>query len=343
MLIIPVYVVFCQQNHKNDKHQKTIITTTQMLEDAVRHLIGDVDKKEQKEGIQYTKIDSILCQKSLMGMGIDPHNYKAKLSDRTKIKEADLVITNGLHLEAQMAEAFKLLKKEECVWEAGDQSLDAEDKIKDEFTDDCDPHIWFGIDLWKKVVSKLKDKLDSMIFFQKEKEYLNQNHKSFEKTLDELQKHIKKELKALKEKKNEGEKLIIVTAHDAFSYWEKSFSKDTNCSFELKSIQGISTQTEANIKTIIELADELVQNNVKAIFTESSMPKDSLESLRDQVNQFRRAKNLDPIKIPEDGELYSDSLGSENKKESFEGCEFKHSTYVGAFLNNMKVIKENLL
>ncbi|MBY7577283.1 zinc ABC transporter substrate-binding protein, partial [Candidatus Phytoplasma sp. Tabriz.2] len=66
---------------------------------------GDVAEEEQNE---YQKIEGIQVD-SLMGVGIDPHNYKTKLSDRKKIKEADLVVINGLHLEAKMAEAFPLL------------------------------------------------------------------------------------------------------------------------------------------------------------------------------------------------------------------------------------------
>ncbi|WP_323847595.1 MAG: zinc ABC transporter substrate-binding protein [Phytoplasma sp.] len=340
ILIFPVCAI-CQNSTKNTSDdKKKIITTTTMLYDAVQHLLGNVDAEESKD---YKKIANILCDKPLMGVGIDPHNYKTKLSDRMKIKTADLVIINGLHLEAKMIEAFELLKTNDQLWKAGEESLTEKDKIKEENSQDCDPHIWFDIDLWKKVVLKLKDKLKSIIVKQTDKAKLEENCKLFLGSLDKLTKCINKEMISLKEEiEKKNNKLIIVTTHDAFSYWQK-FSKYKGIDFELKSIQGVSTQTEASMKDIINLAEELTSNNVKTIFTESSMPKDYLQSLKETTDKLRLKKGLKPIKIPSDVELYSDSLGSDDKQEEIEGSKYKHSTYVGAFLNNVKVIKGNLL
>ncbi|KND62680.1 metal ABC transporter solute-binding protein, Zn/Mn family [Candidatus Phytoplasma phoenicium] len=342
ILIIPICAYFAPSNKNPENDQITILTTTQMLEDTVKHLIGDVDLKElNKDDNHYQKIERFKCQTSLMGMGIDPHNYKTKLSDRNKIKTANLVIVNGLHLEAKMTESFELLNKDN-VWKAGEKSLTEEDKLKIDDSKDCDPHIWFDIDLWIKVIEHLEIELSNRCINPKEKDSLSNNKSLFIGKLRELKKHIIEEMRELKiKKKKNKEKLIIVTAHDAFSYWEV-FSKKNNCSFELESIQGISTQTEANSKKIIELARKLADNNVKSIFTENSMPKDSLKSLQEQVNSFRQNKNLNPIKIPTNSELYSDSLGSDQLSETLGSGEYKHSTYIGAFLNNMKVIKDNL-
>jgi len=58
-----------------------IVTTTSLLEDAVRNIGGD----------------SIILQ-SLMGAGVDPHYYKATQGDLRKLTQADLIIYNGLFL-----------------------------------------------------------------------------------------------------------------------------------------------------------------------------------------------------------------------------------------------------
>ena len=39
---------------------------------------------------------------TLMGEGVDPHLYRLTRSDVAKINRADLILYNGLHLEAQM-------------------------------------------------------------------------------------------------------------------------------------------------------------------------------------------------------------------------------------------------
>ncbi|WAN63684.1 metal/zinc ABC transporter substrate-binding protein [Candidatus Phytoplasma rubi] len=338
ILTIPILSFLSKKDPEKDENKIVIIATTTILDDAIRHLIGEVDKEEN---VEYKKIESIIFKDPLMGVGIDPHNYKTKLSDRRKIQKADLVVVNGLHLEAKMVEAFKLLKKD-TLFPIGD-NLEKENILTEENSKDCDPHIWFDIDLWKKAVDKLKDRLEKIITNENEedKNKLDNNYNLFKKSLEDLKENIiyrTKNLKKLKEKNNN--KLILVTAHDAFSYWQK-FSKENDCEFELNSIQGISTQTEANMKNIIELAEKLALNDVKAIFKESSMPKDSLQSLKEEVDKSRNKKGLSPILIPENEELYSDSLGKDGKEELNKRF-YKHSTYVGAFLNNMRIIEKYL-
>ncbi|WP_341266810.1 metal ABC transporter solute-binding protein, Zn/Mn family [Candidatus Phytoplasma fraxini] len=347
VLIFPVLAI-CQETKTNTSGEsKQILTSTTMLNDMIKHLLGDVDSEEND---QYQKIENIKCKEPLMGVGIDPHNYKTKLSDRNKIKTADFCIVNGLHLEAKMVEAFEKLTKKDNFWRAGEDGLDPTDPRKeDEDSKESDPHIWFDIDLWQKIAERLKNRLkETIINNDDDKKKLDNNFKLFKESLQDLRKHIIQEMTELKQQKEtQGVKLIIVTAHDAFSYWE-AFSQKNNCEFELEPIQGISTQTEASIQAISELATKLSKNNVKAIFTESSMPKDSLESLRYTTNNLRRQQgNKDDIIIPSekdpDIELYSDSLGTNDKIEELNGKKYKHSTYVGAFLNNIKVVKENLL
>jgi len=71
---------------------------------------------------------------------------------------------------------------------------------------------------------------------------------------------------------------------------------------EVKAIQGVSTDSETGTKNISDLANFIVQRNIKAIFVESSVPKKSIEALQEAVKA--RGKE---VKIG--GELYSDSLG----------------------------------
>lgn len=114
ILTIPVLSFLSKKDPEKDENKIVIIATTTILDDAIRHLIGEVDigEVDKEENVKYKKIESIICKDPLMGVGIDPHNYKTKLSDRRKIQKADLVVVNGLHLEAKMVEAFKLLKKD---------------------------------------------------------------------------------------------------------------------------------------------------------------------------------------------------------------------------------------
>src|SRR5688500_9037834 len=47
----------------------------------------------------------------LMGPGVDPHLYKASAGDVRRLARADLVLYNGLHLEAAMGEVLEEMGK----------------------------------------------------------------------------------------------------------------------------------------------------------------------------------------------------------------------------------------
>ena len=66
----------------------------------------------------------------------------------------------------------------------------------------------------------------------------------------------------------------MITAHDAFAYFGRAHG------FSVHSIQGISTQSEASVKDIQDLANLVVALNVKAIFVETSVPR-KYNSFRD--------------------------------------------------------------
>jgi ABC-type Zn uptake system ZnuABC Zn-binding protein ZnuA len=68
----------------------TIVTTTAMVGDIVRHVAGD-------------KAKVVI----LMKEGTDPHMYAPTRDDHQQISEADVVFYSGLFLEARMTEVFE--------------------------------------------------------------------------------------------------------------------------------------------------------------------------------------------------------------------------------------------
>ncbi|BAD04177.1 ABC-type Mn/Zn transport system, periplasmic Mn/Zn-binding protein [Onion yellows phytoplasma OY-M] len=357
ILSIPFLSLTKANNAKTASKDLQIVTTTTMLKDLVKHLVGDVAEEEQNE---YQKIEGIQVD-SLMGVGIDPHNYKTKLSDRKKIKEVDLVVINGLHLEAKMAEAFPLLTNnsftvvqlDETHTKVINQEGKEEERIKeenikrDEDTHGPDPHIWFDIDLWIKVLKQLKYKLKTVLkkdlrFSQRDIANLKNNCDTYARKLKLLDTYVGKKFNELKGQfSSQGKTFILVTAHDAFSYLARKYD------FELSPIQGISTQTEASISDIEELANKLVENQVKAIFVESAFPEGTLDSLKESVKI--KGHNIKKS----DEELYADALGSESeepiefeadkdKDGNYKPTKYKHSTYIGALLHNIHTIEKEL-
>ncbi len=247
-----------------------VTTTTTMLKDLIEHIGGD---KVEVEG--------------LMGEGVDPHLYNASAGDLDKLSKADLIVYGGLHLEGKMGEVFDKLSKEKDMLNVGDKL--PKEKIHMVEGDTPDPHVWFDTNLWRIEAQAVTEKLSQID--SANADFYKENLAKYEKELDELTAYIMGKFKEIPEKSR-----VLVTAHDAFGYFGEQFG------LEVKAIQGVSTDSETGTKNISDLANFIVERNIKAIFVESSVPKKSIEALQEAVKS--RGKE---VKIG--GELYSDSLG----------------------------------
>jgi manganese/zinc/iron transport system substrate-binding protein len=95
---------------------------------------------------------------------------------------------------------------------------------------------------------------------------------------------------------------------------------------DVQGIQGISTESEAGLLRINELVDQLVANNVRAVFVESSVPRKNIEA----IVEGALAKNH---KIIIGGELFSDAMGETG---TYEG------TYCGMLDHNITLVARGL-
>lgn len=274
-----------------DDEKINIITTTSILGDLARN-IGK---------------DKVLVFE-LMGSGIDPHSYNATAGDIRKIQQADLVIFNGLDLEGKMEKVFSNLEKIGINYlELGSYYEDGELIYLDDIA--IDPHIWFSVKLWKKAAQIVSNKLQEID--PDNSNYYIENTNVYLQKLTELDLYIQSKISKINESSR-----VLITAHDAFNYFGRDYG------FEVLGLQGISSLDEAGIRRISELADFIVQNKIKAIFIETSVPIKTVEALQKAV--LSRGFN---VKIG--GELYSDSLGGKNSVEG---------TYIGAYRANINAI-----
>ncbi len=296
-ILCVTFLVSCNKSENTaDSSQKLkITTTTTMLKDLIRTIGGD-------------KVEVI----NLMGEGVDPHLYNASAGDVEKLANADVIIYGGLHLEGKMGDIFgKLENSGKNILDVG-STLD-KNLLIFEAENTPDPHVWFNTDLWlleaEAVAAKLSDA------DPENKEYYMSNLESYKKEINDLTGYIVRRINEIPESKR-----VLITAHDAFGYFAEQFG------LEVKSIQGISTDSEAGTKDISELADFIVKREIKAVFIESSVPRKTIESLQEAV----KARGWE-VKIG--GELYSDSLGDK---------EHDTDTYIKTVKKNVDVITEAL-
>ena len=293
IIFLALTIVSCKTQEKKENEKLQVVTTTTMISDLLKHIGGD-------------KIDV----QGLMGTGVDPHLYKASEGDVSKLFNADVVIYNGLHLEGKLEEVFEKMRHQNKKVIAVSDVLDKNTLIGSEyFASNYDPHIWFDISNWEKVtlyvVTKLAD-LDP-----KNAETFQENGKAYLDLLTSLKTTIDTIINQLP-----VEKRILVTAHDAFNYFGKAYD------FNVVGLQGLSTATEAGVQDVQKMGQFIIDNKVKAIFVESSVPKRTIEALQEAV----KSKGFETVI---GGTLYSDALGNDGTEEG---------TYLGMYKHNVNTI-----
>lgn len=290
--ILVVTTVLGCKNNKVDNGKLNVVVTTTMLTDLVKNIGGD-----------------LINLQGLMGAGVDPHLYKASEGDVSKLFNADVVFYNGLHLEGKLVSIFEKMEAQKTTVALGE--FLAKDGLigSDYFASNYDPHVWFNIQYFKEFSNKVTAVLSNKD--PKNAKRYRSNNLAFQQELDLLQTRVVDAIATLA-----PEKRILVTAHDAFNYFGKAYG------FTVVGLQGLSTATEAGVQDVQKLSDYIIQNNVKAIFIESSVPRKTIEALRAAVLSKGHQVSIG-------GSLYSDALGDAG---SLEG------TYTGMFLFNVKTI-----
>lgn len=228
----------------------------------------------------------------MMGPGVDPHDYVPSASDVDVMNEADIVAYNGLYLEEQFAEVFDGLEQQGANTIVMADAVAETDYLEFEEDEDLDhdPHIWFSVDHWKAATEHTADLLSD--YDPDNAEAYQENAETYIEELDELSVYVSERVEEVPEQSR-----YLVTAHDAFQYFGEEFG------FEVVGLQGISTQTEAGTGDISQMADFLVENEINAVFVESSVSPRNIEALIEAAgSQGHEVENA--------GELYSDALGT---------------------------------
>lgn len=176
-----------------------------------------------------------------------------------------------------------------------------------------DPHIWFSVRLWSEAANYITESL--VAYDSENADYYNENNEAYQSELEELDQYITTRIEKVPK-----DSRYLVTAHDAFQYFGHEYG------FEVIGLRGLNTQTEAGTRDVSNLANFIVEHQIKAIFIESSVPTRTIESLQEAVQQ--RGWNVEI-----GGELFSDSLGDESQNAE---------TYLKMYQHNIDTITDAL-
>lgn len=276
---------------------KGIVVSTNIIANSLKEIIGDDEP--------------IIV---LMNSETDPHSYQASPKDFEALMNAKVIVFNGLHLEGKFQNVIKQItsKNRDIIHIEVADGLDAKEVIvENDLTPD--PHIWFDVKQWSKCLNYSVNELIKI--YPEHKNKWLERLQIYEEKLAKTHKKTLIEIKKIPEQSS-----VLITAHDAFSYFSRAYG------IKIRPLQGRNTIAEPTIQDVIELSNFITENKIKSIFVETTVNKKFILSIQESC------KNKGHL-VTIGGELYSDALGRENTPEA---------TYIGMIEHNVNTIVKAL-
>lgn len=266
-----------------------VVASFSILGDFVREIGGD-------------KVDL----RVLVGPNGDVHAFQPTPANAQALKQAKLIVINGLGLEGWMTRliASSGSRAPVVVASQGVKTIEGEEDGKK----GVDPHAWQSVANAKiytaNILSGLSaaDPADAAFFKTRAENFLAR--------LDATEQMVRAGVAEIPEKNRR-----IVTTHDAFGYFAAAYG------FEFIAPQGISTDSEPSAKDIASLIAQIKRDQIPAVF---------LENISDP-RLMKRIGEESGAKIG--GELFSDALSADNGPAP---------TYIDMMNHNMNELKKAL-
>lgn len=188
----------------------------------------------------------------IVAPGVEPHDFEITPKTLKDIQNADLLIKNGLGVDAFID---KIESESDLVIVEASNGIEPLHYNDEEFHDEhshgeFDPHVWLDIDLAIKECENIKNALIEVD--SENKEYYEDNYAAYIEKLNELNMDYNNFL-------SETDKKEIIVAHEAYGYLCKKYN------IEQISITGISPNQEPSLSKITYLTKYVKEKNIKYI------------------------------------------------------------------------------
>jgi ABC-type Zn uptake system ZnuABC Zn-binding protein ZnuA len=250
---------------------------------------------------------------SLIGLvpeGVNSHTFQLVPSDAIKINDADLVIIDGLNLEADVEKTTEnAIAKNPSIQllKLGDNTITRDQWIFDfsfpKEKGDPNPHLWLNVEHAIKFANLTRDKLVEMD--PSNSQYYIDNSKRYNELLRQLDQGIKKSIETIPV---ENRKLL--TYHDSWAYFAPRYGMKVIGAIQASDFNDPSPRDVAN------LIDQVRIEKVPAIFASEVFPTNI-------VDQIAKEANVSVVETLSDDDLPGNPGNN------------KHS-YIGMMLENMK-------
>lgn len=205
---------------------------------------------------------------------LDPHSYEMVKGDGEKLARADLIFYNGLGLEhgASISAILQSSPKATAIGEKIGSAYPERILMKGKV---IDPHIWMDISLWQKGIGPIVDALS-----QADPEgasYYREQGAALAEQMETAHQEIRALLRDVP-----SEKRYLVTSHDAFHYFTKSYLADpeeVDWAGRFAAPEGLAPEGQLNPRDIQKIIDFLRAKRISVLFPESNVSRDSIHKI----------------------------------------------------------------
>lgn len=278
---------------KETNQEKLIVTASfSILGDVIKNVGGD-----------------LVTVNVIVGENQDTHVYEPTPGDNILIINSDLVIINGLSFETWFERLVSASGYKKPVIVAS-QGIPFHKMMEPQISNAPvpDPHVWNDVQhviIWVHNIKKALQELDPQNTLTYE-----QNARLYLEELQKLDQWVKDQFKGVPK-----ESCKVITAHDAFNYFEKAYG------LVFLSPQGLSTTDEPSAHEMASLIKQINKENITTIFVENISSQRLIQQLATETG----------AKIG--GTLYSDALSTPQEPAS---------TYIKLMQSNVQTLARSL-
>jgi zinc/manganese transport system substrate-binding protein len=252
-----------------------VVTTFSILGDFAREVGGD-------------RVDVT----TLVGPNGDIHVYTPTPADAEAIKNARLVIVNGLGLEGWLPRLVKSSGSNATIVVATHGTVPRKVAAGEILSRDCgagsvDPHAWQSVPNAETYVANIRDAM--VAADPANAAAYTANASAYQARLETLDGEVRRALAPIPSNRR-----MVISTHDAFGYFAAAYG------ITFVAPEGVSTETEPSAQDIASIIAQIKKEKIPAVFLEST----SDPRLMRQIASETGAKL--------GGTLYSDSLTGKN-------------------------------
>lgn len=256
---------------------------------------------------------------TLIPAGTDAHEFEPSVQQADELRDADLVVANGLGLEEGLVDSLAAAGDDGVrVLEVGpelepiegghDHEHTDEDHADDEHADEehadeehadeehaegeLDPHVWMDPDRVAAAVPLIATALEGLDALPVDADELQACAEEYAAELEALSAEMDEQLTSLPE-----ERRRLVTNHEALGYLDDRFDVEVIGTV----IPSTSSLGEASVRDLDELAAEMQEQGVTRIFGEVTGSDDVADALAERVGDDVEVVALFTESLGEDG------------------------------------------